>query len=268
MDQKNVARMWDENAELWTKLARKGYDVFRDHVNTPAFLDMLSDVSAMRGLDIGCGEGYNTRLVAHRGAKMTAIDISKVFVAHAWQSEKDKPLGIHYALASASELPFSNGCFDFAMATMSFMDAPEHEKVVREAYRVLKPGGFLQFSITHPCFQTPRWKWVYDSAGQKVAIECGDYFDPPAEEVEEWTFSSMPPEMQGKLRNFRIPVFRRTLSSWVNLLIDSGFVIERFCEPRADETTIKKHPSLADTRIIAFFLIIRCRKPQQSSLAT
>ncbi len=260
MDQRQVGRMWDENAELWTKLARRGYDIFRDHVNTPAFLAMLPRVSGMSGLDIGCGEGYNTRLVARSGAKMTAIDISKVFVAHALQSERDEPLGVRYLLASASELPFSDVSFDFAMATMSFMDAPEHEKLVREAHRVLKPGGFLQFSITHPCFQTPRWKWVYDSAGQKVAIECGNYFDPPADEIEEWIFSSVPPELSGG-GTFRIPAFRRTLSSWMNLLVSTGFALEEFCEPHADETTIKKYPSLADTRIIAFFLIIRCKKP-------
>ncbi len=254
--------MWDENAELWTKLVRKGYDLYRDHVNTPAFLAMLPDVSGMSGLDIGCGEGYNTRLVARLGAKMTAIDISKVFLNHARHLEREEPCGIEYLFASAIELPFPDASFDFTMATMSFMDAPEHEKILREAYRVTRPGGFLQFSITHPCFQTPRWKWVLDEEGQRIAIECGDYFEPPAEEIEEWFFSSVPAELEDSGK-FRIPVFRRTLSSWMNLLIDTGFVIERFCEPRADKATIEKYPSLADTRIIAYFLIVRCRKPAQ-----
>ena len=79
MDHNEVGRMWDENAEVWTRLAREGYDVYRDYVNTPVFLAMLPDVSGLSGLDIGCGEGHNTRLVAGRGAKMTALDISRTF---------------------------------------------------------------------------------------------------------------------------------------------------------------------------------------------
>jgi SAM-dependent methyltransferase len=265
MDHNDVGRMWDENAEVWTRLARAGYDIYRDFVNTPAFLAMLPDVANLSGLDIGCGEGHNTRLVARLGARsggrMTALDISPIFVGHAQGMEKDEPEGIDYLRASAVELPFADHSFDFIMATMSFMDAPEHEKIMAEAYRVLRPGGFLQFSITHPCFQTPGWKWVLDGTGKKFAMECRDYFDPPEVDIDEWIYSSAPIDLQEKLRKFRIPVFRRILSGWLNLLIDAGFTVERLAEPHADDETMERYPQLADTRIIAYFLIIRCRKP-------
>lgn len=260
MDHVEVGRMWDENAEVWTELSRAGHDVFRDLVNTPAFLGMLPDISGLSGLDIGCGEGHNTRLIARRSGKMAALDISKTFIRHASQSEKEDPLGIHYVRASAVDLPFPDRTFDFATAFMSLMDAPEHEKLVNEAHRILKPGGFLQFSIIHPCFQTSRFNWVCDEKGRRVAVECGDYFDPPDNDIEEWIFADAPPEMQHK--KFRIPVFRRTLSSWMNLLLDAGFAIERFDEPSADEKTAQRVPQLACTRVIAFFLIVRCRKPR------
>lgn len=257
MDHREVGRMWDENAEVWTRLARKGYDVHRDYINTPAFLAMLPDVSGLAGLDIGCGEGHNTRLLAGRGAGMTALDIAKTFIRHAVQSERDEPLGIRYLMASGVELPFSDESFDFVTAIMSLMDMPEHEQAVREAYRVLKPGGFLQFSITHPCFQTPGWEWLLDECGKRAAMVCRDYFEPPENEIEEWIFGAA--ERHG-LRKFRIPVFRRTLSSWLNLLIDTGFTLECFAEPHADAETISRCPHVADSRIIAYFLIARCRK--------
>jgi hypothetical protein len=50
MDHKEVGRYWNENAEAWTQLARAGYDVYRDYFNTPAFFEMLPDVSGLRGL--------------------------------------------------------------------------------------------------------------------------------------------------------------------------------------------------------------------------
>lgn len=100
MDHKEVGRMWDENAEVWTRLARAGYDVYRDLVNTPAFLEMLPDVTGLEGIDIGCGEGHNTRQVAPRGARMTALDISETFIGHARHAEIDDPLGIRHVRAS------------------------------------------------------------------------------------------------------------------------------------------------------------------------
>ena len=165
MDHRDVGRLWDGNAEAWTRLARQGCDVYRDWINTPAFFAMLPEVSGLRGLDIGCGEGHNTRLLAKRGARMTAFDISGRFVAHAREMEVRQPQGIQYARASAVELPFPDAAFDFATAFMSFMDIPEQDRVVRETWRVLKPEGFLQFSILHPCFLTPRWRWVLNAEG-------------------------------------------------------------------------------------------------------
>src|SRR5512136_126309 len=120
MDHKQVGRYWDGNAEVWTTLVRAGYDVYRDYLNTPAFFAMLPGVRGLAGLDIGCGEGHNTRLLAQRGARVTAVDISETFVRHARALEEREPLGIRYQVASAVELPFAGGAFDFATGFMSF----------------------------------------------------------------------------------------------------------------------------------------------------
>ena len=71
MKRTEVAQYWEANAETWTRHARAGYDIYRDALNTPAFLAMLPAVSGLDGLDIGCGEGSNTRKLAERGARMT-----------------------------------------------------------------------------------------------------------------------------------------------------------------------------------------------------
>jgi len=83
MDHLQTGKLWDENAEAWTAMARAGYDVYRDCLNTPAFLAMLPEIGGMAGLDIGCGEGHNTRLLARRGAAMTGLDIAGRFLQNA-----------------------------------------------------------------------------------------------------------------------------------------------------------------------------------------
>ncbi|HJQ23181.1 MAG TPA: class I SAM-dependent methyltransferase [Blastocatellia bacterium] len=261
MNHEEVGRLWNGNAAAWTKLARAGYDIYRDYLNTPAFFRMLPAVTGLSGLDIGCGEGHNTRLLAGRGARMTAIDIAEVFIAQARDVEEREPLGIDYRTASAVALPFAEASFDFATGFMSFMDVPETDRVLAEAWRVLRPGGFLQFSITHPCFDTPHRRNLRDVSHKTYAIEVGDYFRNLEGEVSEWLFKAAPPHVKQGLPKFKTPRFTRTLSQWLNLLIDTGFLVERVEEPRPDDETVRACPGLQDAQVVAYFLHLRARKP-------
>ncbi|MBN1550119.1 methyltransferase domain-containing protein, partial [bacterium] len=254
-------RYWNANAPTWTELARKGYDIYRDSFNTPGFFHMLPDIKNLNGLDIGCGEGHNTRLLAKAGASVTALDISGRFIDYAAAAESYNPMSIHYLNASAVALPFGDNCFDFATGFMSFMDIPETEKVIAEAFRILKPGGFLQFSIMHPCFDTPYRKNLRDENGQLYAVEVGDYFRNLNGEMSEWIFSQLPPELAANYEKFKIPRFTRTLSQWFNLLIDTGFRIDRIGEPYPSDKALKIWPDVQDALIVAYFLHIRVVKP-------
>lgn len=261
MDDREVGEYWDGNADAWTKLARAGYDVYRDFLNTPWFFGMLPDVTGLAGLDIGCGEGHNTRLLAKRGAKVTAVDVSPKFIAHAKEAESNEPLGIHYHAASGTDLPFDDEAFDFATAFVSLMDMAEVERALDEVFRTLKPGGFFQFSITHPCTTTPDRKLIKDEHGRPVALRIGRYFEPDDGEIDRWLFGAAPAEEKAGLELFRTPRFHRTLSGWLNAVIDAGFIIERIEEPVADDQAVRQCPDVEDTRIAPYFLHIRCRKP-------
>lgn len=262
MDAKEAARCWERNAEAWTKLARAGYDVYRDHLNSPAFLRFLPDVTGLCGLDIGCGEGHNTRLVAARGAQMTAVDIAQTFIWHARASEESEPLGIKYNVADACDLPYENARFDFVVAIMSLMDMPHPERAIAEAFRVLKAGGFFQFSICHPCFDTPHRVNRRDESGMTYAIEVGRYFERLDGEISRWLFSAAPEDAKKGLAPFEVPRFTRTLSDWLNGLVDAGFAIERVSEPRPTDEVVRSCPAVQDAQIVAYFLHARARKPE------
>lgn len=246
---------------MWTELSRAGYDVYRDHLNTPAFLQMLPDVAGLRGLDLGCGEGHNTRLLARLGARMTGLDISTRFLRAAQEAERRDRQGIGYVQASGERIPLADGSADFVTAFMSLMDMPDLPAVLAEVHRVLRGGGFLQFSVEHPLMAARDGSWETDAAGNRSARRVGGYF---AQEpwIDEWIFSSAPAGLRQNRRSFRIPRFPRTLSAWLNALIAVGLRIEAAAEPYAGDEAIRQHPRLSATRTVPFFLHIRCRKSE------
>ena len=263
-DPDEVAACWEANAEAWTQYSRAGYDVYRDALNTPAFLAMLPPIEGLRGLDVGCGEGSNTRLLAQRGALMQAIDIAPTFIRHAQAAEDAGPLGIAYRIADAMNLPFAEGTFDFVTAFMSLMDVPDQGNALKETRRVLRPGGFLQFSILHPCFVPPYRKVVRDADRRTRAIEVAGYFDSTQGQVETWWFQTLPREEREKVTPFRIPRFHRTLSNWVEMIVEAGLVIEAFGEPCATPEVAAAEPVVEDTRVAPLFLHIRARKTREA----
>jgi ubiquinone/menaquinone biosynthesis C-methylase UbiE len=261
MDHRLAGRYWESNALAWTLLARQGWDVYRDALNTPAFLDLLPDVTGKRGLDVGCGEGHNTRLFAQRGAQMFAIDVAPTFVRLAAEMERRDKQAIRYATASALELPFGPRQFDFATAVMSLMDVPDHGRALKEIHRVLRTGGFLQFSISHPCFNPPYRRLLRTPQGEAYAVEVGGYFERVDGRIDRWLFSAAPPDAKAGLKPFEVPVFHRTLAEWINSVMQAGFVLEQVAEPSADEDTARRVPAVDDTQVVAYFLHVRCRKP-------
>jgi len=256
----DVARLWEGNAEAWARQARSGVDVFRDALNTPAFLALLPPVAGLHGLDVGCGEGANTRQLAQLGAKMSAVDIAPTFVRYARAAEAGDPLGIDYAVGDAMQLPFDDGMFDFATAFMSLMDMPDPGRALREIRRVLRPGGFVQFSILHPCFVPPHRKVLRDRKGKARAIEIGDYFESTEGRVDRWWFSTLTGKERSKVAPFRTPIFHHTLSQWFDILMQAGLVVEKLGEPTAGTQPRATRPVIEDTRVAPMSLHVRARR--------
>ena len=229
-------------------------------MNTPAFLALLPEIGGYAGLDIGCGEAHNTRLLAARGAAMTGVDIVPTFIEYARGTRMEGAPAVQYVVGSGQALPFPSARFEFATAFMSLMDMPQPEAALREAWRVLRRGGFLQFSITHPCFFPPHRRQLRNEHGEPYAVELGRYFDRIDGEIDRWTFSAAPLETPSAYPLFEIPRFHRTLSEWLTAVLEAGFSIEKISEPHADEETARRVQRVADTRNVAYFLHVRCRK--------
>jgi 2-polyprenyl-3-methyl-5-hydroxy-6-metoxy-1,4-benzoquinol methylase len=257
VERPDTRKLWNANAAGWIELSRAGFDVYRDLVNTPAFFDLLPPIDGLFCLDLGCGEGHNTRLMAARGARIVALDIAESFIRAAAQAAGES---ICHVVGDGATLPFAGESFDVVTAFMSLMDVADPERTLAEVARILRPGGFVQFSVVHPATSTPIRRWVDDEAGERQALAIGDYFyEGPL--TETWTFEAAPEEVRERHRPFTITYARRTLTGWIEAVLAAHLTLEAIAEPHADDEAARAHPEVADTRIAPYFLLLRARKP-------
>ncbi|XP_039907353.1 putative methyltransferase DDB_G0268948 [Simochromis diagramma] len=91
-------------------------------------------------LDVGCGSGQGTTLLAPYFTKVVGTDVSPVQIETA-QANKNPP-NVSYRQCPAEELPFASGEVDL-LSAMTAAHWFDHQRFLKEADRVLKPGGCL-----------------------------------------------------------------------------------------------------------------------------
>ena len=241
-------REWEQGAKRYSfPHVRKVF------IRTPAVLKMLGDIKSKNVIDLGCGDGYYSRLLAKRGAKVVGIDFSSQSINLAKNIEEKEKLGIKYFRGDIGRLLFlKSGYFDIALAEMVFTTIPTQTKyraIVKEVKRILRPGGFLIASKGHPTAFFERnnkfYKWWFD----KKDIT---YFD---------SLSPQRVEMIIAGKTIRFTNFHRTLEDFLWPWLRNGFVVTDVQEPKSSLRAVKKFPEhLLPTIKIPAFIIFKLQK--------
>lgn len=117
------------------------------------FCGVLGDMKGMRLLEVGCGGGLMAEEYARRGACVTAVDASLPSVAVARRHAAAGGLEIDYMGAAAEHLPFADEAFDAVATADTLEHVNDAEGLVREAARVLKPGGRFVYDTVNRTFK-------------------------------------------------------------------------------------------------------------------
>ena len=258
-----IRSQWNQASESCIDFVRSGKDFYREYMNGPALMRMMGDVRGKKVFDIGCGEGYFSRVFAETGAIVTGVDFSENLIEAALEEELRKPLGVKYLISDvACLMELQSSSFDIAFSFMALMDIQDYEAAIEEASRVLKEGGRFVFVIPHPCFSewtgngevVSGWETRTKEDGSKVFLYyyLYDYLKRRVETIA-WDFERL-------TSSFETTSYHRTLSDYINKLSKYGLVVTGFNEPEPMEEGLKFHLSLRRHFRVPHSLVIEATK--------
>jgi SAM-dependent methyltransferase len=102
-------------------------------------------VAGREVLDIACGEGYGSALLARHATRVTGADIAPAAIAHARSRYADRS-NLAFQEADCAALPFADSSFDVVVSFETIEHLAAQEAFLDEIRRVLRPGGFVVLS--------------------------------------------------------------------------------------------------------------------------
>jgi|HubBroStandDraft_3_1064219.scaffolds.fasta_scaffold48697_2 ubiquinone/menaquinone biosynthesis C-methylase UbiE len=195
-----------------------GWADWYDTWNAPHAARNAAEVQELLGpgaglcLDLGCGTGLYADVLTASGRTVVGLDRSADQLRIAQRRSRQILQG------DGAALPFADDTFGAAVALWISTDVDDFAMVLKEAARVLVPGGLLLFYGAHPCFNGPHVQWMDDGGirAHPTYREAGWH-----QEAPWWGYN---------IRR-RFGMRHQPLPDLLNAFIGAGLVIERVEEP-------------------------------------
>lgn len=218
----------------------------------PRLKALLPDVKGLRILDLGCGFGWFCRWAMEHGAESVhGIDISQNMLQRARAMSENRPeyAGITYQREDLDQLQLPenyNSGFDLVFSSLAVHYLVNLPSLVKQVYRVLKPGGHFVFSAEHPIFTGPSKPGIKEDADGHRFWPLDNY-QREGSRVTNWLADGVVKQ-------------HRTVATYIGILLESEFQLTGFEEWRPTEEELKIHPDWVDELIRPTFMLVRGKK--------
>jgi ubiquinone/menaquinone biosynthesis C-methylase UbiE len=216
--------IWNADAENWTAFASERWALATPEWgcwgNPEEQLNMLpADMSGLNAIELGCGTGYVSAWMARRGARVTGVDISAGQLATARHLAAKHRADITFIECNAEQTGLPDAAFDFAISEYGASIWCPPDTWLREAWRLLRPGGRLVFLGNHP-----------------LSLICSPLNGAPADRTLHRPYRGMWGADWRKVAFEPTGVcFNLTVSGWMDLFSQIGFHVTRYQELYASD---------------------------------
>lgn len=203
-------------------------------------LQILGNTAGKDVLELGCGQAEWSLELARQGARVVGLDNSRARLTYALTHQKHEGVRFPLVQASADMAPLTGGSFDVVFCDYGAMTFLPPERSVPEAARLLRPGGLLAFTTTHPML----WCCWPPGAEEAVPELVRDYFSISSEEEDG-------------IVDFNLPI-----GEWIRVFVSNHLEVEDLIEvrPPPDATTTYEGRPLAWARRWPAEMIWKVRK--------
>ncbi len=210
------------------------------------FRALLPELHDKKVLDLGCGFGWHCRYARERQARsVVGVDLSENMLERAKAMTDDSQ--IEYRHLAIEDIDFSEGEFDVAISSLAFHYADRFDIICQKVYRFLAPRGTFVFSVEHPIFTAlAAQDWYYGPQGEKLHWPVDNYHDEGSREA--------------KFLVNDVIKYHRTVATYVNTLIDSGFRIMKLSELQPSQEMLDNNPAWQEEVRRPMFLLIAASK--------
>ncbi|WP_299503675.1 class I SAM-dependent methyltransferase [uncultured Roseobacter sp.] len=219
--------IWNADATNWVEFAKSRWSLevpaWGNWGNSDAGLQLLPmDMTDMDAIELGCGTGYVAGWMNRRGARVTAIDLSAEQLSTARQMSEKHGADITFIEGNAEQTGLPDASFDFAISEYGASIWCPPDKWLREAWRLLRPGGRLVFLGNHP-----------------LSLICSPLDGAPADRTLHRPYREMWGADWTEVEYEPTGVcFNLTISSWIDLFTDIGFAVSKYQELYAPESAM------------------------------
>lgn len=207
LNERQILTSWERNATPWSAAVREDKIESRTSVTNSAALEAIGPGEDRAALDLGCGEGWLSRAMSQQGWRVVGVDGSPALIEAARLSGPEEYVCLDYSRLHA-ELPSNR--FDLVVCNFSLLGEESTSAALHAAAKVLKPGGQLVIQTVHPISLDGPYRsgWKTEDWAGFEALDC---------EPSPWYF--------------------HTLSDWLTLLREAGFILDEVREPMGEEAT-------------------------------
>lgn len=212
----------------------------------PAFRSLLPDLRDKRVLDLGCGFGWHCRYAREQQARsVVGVDISEKMIARARESTDDP--AIEYQRYAIEDIDFPAREFDVVLSSLAFHYVERFDTVCQKVHHCLVTGGVFVFSVEHPIFTAlAAQDWYYGQHGERLHWPVDHYQDEGLR--------------LARFLDHDVLKYHRTVATYVNALLDAGFMITGLSEPQPSQEMLHRDPELQDETRRPMFLLIAAVK--------
>ncbi|CAI0695779.1 class I SAM-dependent methyltransferase [Serratia quinivorans] len=207
---------------------------------------ILPDLQGKKVVDLGCGYGWFCRSAREQGAAgVLGLDLSEKMLDKARAMTQDAD--IEYRQQDLEQLQLPTASFDLAYSSLTLHYIEDLARLFATVYQALVPGGQFIFTAEHPIYTAPKQQgWLVDENGQK-SWPVNSY-QQEGQRISNWL-------ADGVIKQHRM------LGSYLNLLVQQGFVVSYLNEWGPSAQQIAENPALDEEKERPMIFILAAQKP-------